>query len=83
MVRLVSLYRRELLGLFVSPVAWIILFIFLLTNGATFTFYLFALDGDTSALLASQYGSLHWLGAAPSFSPAILSGRWNRSATGW
>ncbi|HIA27221.1 MAG TPA: hypothetical protein EYN79_03745 [Planctomycetes bacterium] len=58
MVRLVSLYRRELLGLFVSPVAWIILFIFLLTNGATFTFYLFALDGDTSALLASQYGSI-------------------------
>lgn len=58
MARLLSLYRRELLGLFVSPVAWIVLFVFLLTNGATFTFYLFAYDGDTSALLASQYGSI-------------------------
>ena len=35
-----TILRRELLSLFVSPIAYVVLFVFLLLNGATFQFYL-------------------------------------------
>jgi ABC-2 type transport system permease protein len=55
---LCAIARRELLSLFVSPVATIVLFAFLLIHGATFHFYLRALDGEMPAVLASQFGGV-------------------------
>lgn len=53
-----AVLRRELLSLFVSPMAYVILFVFLLVNGATFQFYLGALDGNMQAILFSQFGGI-------------------------
>jgi len=54
----VAIARRELLSLFVSPVATIVLFAFLLIHGATLHFYLRALDGEVPAVLSSQFGGI-------------------------
>lgn len=54
----IAIARRDLLSLFVSPVATIVLFVFLLLNGATFDFYLRALQGDMAAVIASQFGGV-------------------------
>ena len=56
--RLAAIYRRELLSYFVSPIAYIILFAFLLVNGVTFYFYLQVSGGNLDLLLNSQYGSV-------------------------
>jgi ABC-2 type transport system permease protein len=53
-----AIARRELLSLFVSPVATIVLFAFLAIHGATFHFYLRALDGELPAVIASQFGGV-------------------------
>lgn len=50
------LFRRELAGLFLSPLAWILLWIALLLNGAFFWLYLSAADGDVSAALQASLG---------------------------
>ncbi|MGE3165576.1 MAG: ABC transporter permease [Planctomycetota bacterium] len=56
MRRLLALYRKELLTYFVSPVAYIILFVFLGVNGITFYYYLVLARGNVELLLLSQYG---------------------------
>lgn len=56
MSRLWTLYWKEMLTYFVSPTAYIILFVFLGVNGVTFYFYLTAYGGNLEALLLSQYG---------------------------
>ncbi|MEM7166774.1 MAG: ABC transporter permease [Planctomycetota bacterium] len=50
-----ALYRRELRGFFVSPIAYIILMVFLLANGVTFLFYVRALHGQLEAIVMSQF----------------------------
>ncbi len=52
-----AIVHRELLSLFTSPIAYIILFTFLLVNGATFHYYLRVLDGELAAVIASQFGA--------------------------
>ena len=50
--------HRELLSLFISPMAYVILFVFLLVNGATYRFYIIALRGEMEPVLASQFGGI-------------------------
>jgi ABC-2 type transport system permease protein len=66
-----AIARRELLSLFVSPVATIVLFAFLLVHGATFYFYLRALDGELPAVLASQFGGVPFWFLCLSIPPLI------------
>lgn len=56
MRRLLALYRKELLTFFVSPVAYIIMLVFLALNGITFYYYLVLSRGNVELLLLSQYG---------------------------
>lgn len=49
----VAIYRRELAGLFVGPLAWVLLFIALLVGGLFFVFYLRTSSGDVD--LATRY----------------------------
>lgn len=56
MTKLWLLYRKEMLTYFVSPIAYIILLVFLWVNGITFYFYLGASRGNVELLLLSQYG---------------------------
>ena len=58
MTRVVILARRELLSLFVSPVAWTITFVFLLVMGVTFHLSLLSVDGDLKQLVAATYSGL-------------------------
>lgn len=52
---LLALYRRELFAFFVSPIAYIILTVFLLANGVTFLLYVRALHGRLEAIVMSQF----------------------------
>ena len=56
------LFRRELAGLFLSPLAWVLLLVSLLVNGAFFYLYLSATEGDVtySLQLASGLGTSFW-----------------------
>ena len=54
----VAVARRELLSLFVSPIAYVILFIFLLVNGATFRFYLRLFGGEMEPVLIGQFAGM-------------------------
>ncbi|MDE0960540.1 MAG: ABC transporter permease [Planctomycetota bacterium] len=56
MIRVASLARRDLLTLFVSPVAWTIAFVFLLVMGMTFHLSLLSVGGDLQQLVAAIYG---------------------------
>ncbi|MCI0652751.1 MAG: ABC transporter permease [Planctomycetes bacterium] len=56
--RLGALYRRELLSFFVSPIAYIVLFVFLLMNGVAFYFFLRAGRGSVELLISWQYSSV-------------------------
>ena len=56
--RLLAIYRREMFAYFVSPVAYIILLVFLLANGITFHFYFRVALGNLELLLQQQYSSL-------------------------
>lgn len=58
MSRIISLTQRDLLSLFVSPVAWIIIFVFLLVMGLTFHLSLLGVHGDLRQLVAATYGGL-------------------------
>ncbi len=58
MRRVAAIYRRELLSYFTSPVAYIILFVFLLANGVTFYFFINAFQGRIDDILRSLYGGI-------------------------
>jgi len=61
MMRVASLARRELLTLFVSPVAWTIAFVFLLVMGMTFHLSLLSVGGDLQQLVPAIYsGYVFW-----------------------
>jgi len=53
---LVAIYRRELAGLFVGPLAWILLSIALLLNGFLFTSYVNSLNGNVDEALRFLLG---------------------------
>ena len=52
------MFAKELLSYFVSAIAYVILFVFLLVNGVTFYFYLSASGGNLEAIVSHQYGFL-------------------------
>jgi ABC-2 type transport system permease protein len=58
----VTIYRRELAGLFLSPLAWALLCVALVLNGYLFTIYLSYSGGDVglSLSLALGVGKLFW-----------------------
>lgn len=58
-----TIYRRELAGLFLTPLGWILLFVALLVRGILFTIYLDRLGGEVNAALSlTQGGSvLYWV----------------------
>ncbi len=51
-----TIAKRELLSLFVSPIAYIVLFCFLLVNGAMFRFHVGLYDGEMGPVLMSMFG---------------------------
>ncbi len=55
-MRVLGLYRREMFSFFVSPIAYIIMLVFLLMNGITFYFHLIIADGYLEPLLGGQFG---------------------------
>lgn len=58
-----TIYRRELIGLFLGPLAWALLCLALLINGFFFTLYLGGSGGDVNgAMLLAQGGSTPWWG---------------------
>ena len=58
-----TIYRRELVGLFLGPLAWALLCLALLVNGFYFTVYLAGSGGDVNgAMLMVQGGSYLWWG---------------------
>ena len=52
----VTICRRELAGLFLSPLAWILLLVTLLLNGLFFQFYVSASNGDVVLALETALG---------------------------
>ena len=60
-----AIYRRELAGLFVGPLAWVLLFLALGLNGFLFVYYLKNYAGDVDlALRVELGGSVFWALAA-------------------
>ncbi len=57
-MRCLGIFRKEMLSLFVSPIAYIIMLVFLLVNGITFYFYLVIFNGDLAQLLRSHFGAI-------------------------
>jgi ABC-2 type transport system permease protein len=56
-----TIYRRELVGLFLGPLAWVLLGLALALNGFFFTYYLAGTGGDVNyALQLAAGGSLLW-----------------------
>ena len=55
-MRLWAIYQREIFTYFVSPMAYIILFVFLLMNGITFYFHLVSYNGILEIVLSGQFG---------------------------
>jgi ABC-2 type transport system permease protein len=53
---LIAIYRRELAGLFLGPLAWILLCIALLLNGYLFTLYLKSASGDLDVAMRYALG---------------------------
>ncbi|MCA8962544.1 MAG: ABC transporter permease [Planctomycetes bacterium] len=58
MRRAFAVFRREMLSYFTSPVAYIILFVFLLVNGVIFYYYLQAFGGRMSDITRVLYGEV-------------------------
>jgi len=53
-----TIYRRELAGLFLAPLAWLLLCLALLVNGFYFTLYLAGTQGEVNAtMMLAQGGS--------------------------
>jgi len=56
-----TIYRRELVGLFLGPLAWVLLALALALNGYFFTYYLAATGGDVNyAMQLASGNSLLW-----------------------
>jgi ABC-2 type transport system permease protein len=56
-----TIYRRELVGLFLGPLAWVLLGLALALNGYFFTYYLAATGGDVNyAMQLAGGNSLLW-----------------------
>jgi len=56
-----TIYRRELVGLFLGPLAWVLLGLALALHGFFFTYYLAGTGGDVNyALALAGGGSLLW-----------------------
>ena len=53
---LLAIYRREVAGLFVGPLAWALLFIALFLNGYLFVFYLGTSNGDVDVAVRWALG---------------------------
>ena len=60
-----AIFLRELGGYFLSPIAYIVLFLFMLTNGAMFTFYCYVFAGaprQITMVIESLFGlNLFWV----------------------
>lgn len=69
----VTIYRRELMGLFLTPLAWILLCATLLYNGMYFLYFLEASGGNLNLALSSIYSEQFWLLAI--FLPPLLTMR--------
>ena len=67
--------RRELTGLFLSPLAWILLLVALLLNGVLFTLYIQMSGGDVSDALEVEYGAGWPFWALIVFLPPLLAMR--------
>ena len=52
------IFRREVLSYFLSPIAYVILLVFLFINGVTLHLFLNLFDGLLTPIVASQYGFL-------------------------
>lgn len=67
-----TIYRRELVGLFLGPLAWVLLCLALGLNGFFFTYYLAGTGGDVNfALQLAGGGSLLWWALAILLPPLI------------
>ena len=53
-----TVFRREIAGLFLSPLAWILLFVSLLANGFFFFTYLSQTGNDVTASLEGDAGRI-------------------------
>ncbi len=56
-MRVLGIYRREMFSYFVSPIAYIIMMVFLLMNGVNFYFHLVVTQGYLEPLLGAQFGA--------------------------
>ncbi len=67
-----TVFRRELAGLFLGPLAWVLLCLALLVNGFYFTLYLSGTQGDVgTSLYLSQGGSAVFWGLLILLAPLI------------
>jgi ABC-2 type transport system permease protein len=67
-----TIYRRELIGLFLGPLAWVLLGLALALDGFFFTYYLAGTGGDVNyALQLAGGGSLLWWALAILLPPLL------------
>ena len=67
-----TIYRRELVGLFLGPLAWVLLGLALALDGFFFTYYLAGTGGDVNyALQLASGGSLLWWALAVLLPPLL------------
>jgi len=67
-----TIYRRELAGLFLGPLAWVLLGLALCVNGFFFTLYLVGTQGDVNAtMMLAQGGSRSFWGLLILMPPLI------------
>lgn len=72
---LVAIYRRELAGLFVTPLAWALLCLALFVNGWLFLAYVQSTEGDVDASLRMAFGGSWIFWATLAFLPPLLTMR--------
>ena len=68
-----AIFRRELAGLFLGPLAWVLLCAALLLNGALFTLYLEQFGGDVGASLEMAMGGSYPYWALMIVLPPLLT----------
>lgn len=71
----VAVYRRELAGMFLTPLAWVLLFVALFLNGYLFLGYVETYGGDVDAALRLIYGASFLFWATVAFVPPLLTMR--------
>ena len=69
------IYRRELAGMFFSPLAWVLLFVALFLNGVLFVVYLRAAQGDVGHSLGLSLGQGYFFWIFPVVLPPLLTMR--------